>query len=77
MPVGVQECAATPTARSLATHCTAGPGLSYQIGKLKILDLRNRARIKLGSRFDLKAFHDELLGGGSLPLDMLESRIEK
>ncbi len=51
-------------------------GLSYQIGKLKILDLRNRAQQKLGTRFDIKAFHDEILSGGSLPLDMLEARID-
>jgi uncharacterized protein (DUF885 family) len=51
-------------------------GLSYQIGKLKILDLRHRATQKLGSRFDIRAFHDEILSGGSLPLDMLEARVD-
>lgn len=50
-------------------------GLSYQIGKLKILDLRSRAQQQLGSRFDLRTFHDEILSGGSLPLDMLEARV--
>ena len=51
-------------------------GLSYQIGKLKILDLRERAKKQLGPRFDIRAFHDEILSGGSLPLDMLEARVD-
>jgi len=51
-------------------------GLSYKIGQLKILDLRNRAKQQLGPRFDIRAFHDEILSGGSLPLDMLEARVE-
>ena len=50
--------------------------LAYQIGKLKILDLRDRAKQRLGPHFDIRAFHDEILGGGSLPLDMLEARVE-
>lgn len=44
--------------------------------QLKILELRHRAEQQLGPRFDIKAFHVETLGGGSLPLDMLEARIE-
>jgi uncharacterized protein (DUF885 family) len=51
-------------------------GLSYKIGQLKILDLRRRAKRELGPGFDIKAFHDEILSGGSLPLDMLEARID-
>ena len=50
--------------------------LSYKIGQLKILELRNRAKQQLGPRFDLKAFHDEILSGGNLPLDMLEARVD-
>ena len=66
-----------PTIQAEINRYIAWPaqGLSYQIGKLKILDLRNRAQQKLGSRFDLRAFHDEILSGGSLPLDMLDARV--
>jgi uncharacterized protein (DUF885 family) len=50
--------------------------LSYKIGQLKIRELRDRAKQKLGARFDLRSFHDEVVRGGSLPLDMLEARID-
>ena len=52
-------------------------GLSYKIGQLKILELRERAQKQLGSAFDIKAFHDEVLGGGSVPLDILEARVDE
>lgn len=52
-----------------------GQALAYKVGQLKMLDLRERARRELGARFDLRAFHDEVLGGGALPLDALEQRI--
>lgn len=52
-------------------------GLSYKVGQLKILELRERARQQLGSRFDIKTFHDVVLGGGGLPLDILEARVEE
>jgi len=67
-----------PTIQAEINRYIAWPaqGLSYQIGKLKILDLRNRAQQQLGSHFDIRAFHDEILSGGSLPLDMLEARVD-
>jgi len=67
-----------PTIQAEINRYIAWPaqGLSYQIGKLKILDLRNRAQQQLGLRFDIRAFHDEILSGGSLPLDMLEARVD-
>jgi len=49
--------------------------LGYKLGQLKILELRNRAKQQLGPRFNLKVFHDEVLSGGSLSLDMLDARI--
>lgn len=52
-------------------------GLSYKIGQLKIRELRERAKSRLGSRFDIRSFHDEVLSGGSLPLNMLDERINK
>jgi prolyl oligopeptidase len=53
-----------------------GQALAYKIGQLKILNLRARAERELGARFDIRAFHDELLGAGALPLDLLEQRMD-
>ena len=53
-----------------------GQALSYKIGALKILELRERAATKLGPRFSLAKFHDEVLANGSLPLGILEARID-
>jgi uncharacterized protein (DUF885 family) len=54
-----------------------GQALAYKIGQLKILTLRERAESQLGENFDIRAFHDELLGAGALPLDLLEQRMDK
>ena len=50
--------------------------LTYKLGELEILRLRERAQTVLGPRFDLRAFHDRLLDGGALPLDVLAERVE-
>jgi len=52
-----------------------GQALAYKTGELKILELRARAKKELGGQFDIRAFHDEILNGGALPLDVLETRI--
>ena len=54
---------------------TPGQALSYKIGQLKIQELRSRAKQKLGDKFDIKAFHDQVLNTGSLPLIVLENKI--
>ncbi len=53
-----------------------GQALAYKIGQLKILELRDRAKKELGAGFDIRAFHDEILGAGALPLDILDQRID-
>jgi prolyl oligopeptidase len=52
-----------------------GQALAYKIGQLKIQSLRDNAEQVLGDEFDIRAFHDELLGAGSVPLDILEQRM--
>jgi len=54
-----------------------GQATSYKIGMLKILDLRRKAEAALGDAFDIKGFHDTILGGGALPLDLLERRVDQ
>ncbi len=53
----------------------AGQAVSYKVGELKIIELRERAKKKLGNKFDIKEFHDEVLKDGCLPLIILETKI--
>lgn len=55
---------------------TPGQAVSYKIGMLEILELRQRAEETLGDQFDIKGFHDVVLGGGALPMPLLESRVD-
>jgi uncharacterized protein (DUF885 family) len=53
-----------------------GQALAYKIGQLKILELRDRAKKALADKFDIRAFHDQVLDAGALPLDVLSGRID-
>jgi uncharacterized protein (DUF885 family) len=50
--------------------------LGYKMGQLKILELRDKAKTALGPKFDIKAFHDQVLDSGALPMDVLEQRLD-
>ncbi|HEV2575760.1 MAG TPA: DUF885 domain-containing protein [Acidobacteriaceae bacterium] len=54
-----------------------GQALAYKMGQLTILKLRSEAKAQLGTQFDIKAFHDEILNGGAMPLDLLQERVER
>jgi uncharacterized protein (DUF885 family) len=68
-----------PTVQSETDRYIAWPAqaLSYKLGQLKFRELRERARAELGPKFDIRKFHDEMLDGGTLPLDLLEARTDK
>lgn len=68
-----------PTIQSETDRYIAWPAqaLGYKLGQLKIRELRERAQKELGPKFDIRTFHDEMLDGGTLPLDLLEARTDK
>ncbi len=68
-----------PTIQSETDRYIAWPAqaLSYKLGQLKIRELRARAQKELGPKFDIRSFHDEMLDGGTLPLDLLDARTDK
>ena len=68
-----------PTIQSETDRYISWPAqaLSYKLGQLKFRELRERAQKGLGPKFDIRKFHDEMLDGGTLPLDMLEARTDK
>jgi uncharacterized protein (DUF885 family) len=66
-----------PNIQSEVDRYIAWPGqaLAYKLGQLEILKLREDAGNKLGSKFDLRTFHDEILENGALPLDVLDLEV--
>jgi uncharacterized protein (DUF885 family) len=68
-----------PTIQSETDRYISWPAqaLSYKLGQLKFRELRDRAQKALGATFDIRTFHDEMLDGGTLPLDLLEARTDK
>jgi uncharacterized protein (DUF885 family) len=68
-----------PQARAEVRRYIVWPGQAtgYKIGMLKIQELRRKAETELGDKFDIRAFHDTILGGGALPLTLLERRVDE
>jgi uncharacterized protein (DUF885 family) len=72
------DCVDEPTIQSETDRYIAWPAqaLSYKLGQLKIRELRERAKKEMGPKFDLRTFHDEIISGGTLPLDLLDQRTQ-
>ena len=68
-----------PTIQSETDRYISWPAqaCSYKLGQLKIRELRARAQQQLGAHFDVRTFHDEILSGGSLPLEVLDARVDR
>ena len=79
-PRGFRRKVATVSAMAVvgaAFFAGSAQACSYKLGQLKIRELRAKASAQLGSRFDERTFHDEILSGGSLPLDVLDARVTR
>lgn len=70
------ESEASITAEIERYMVAPGQALAYKIGQLKILELRERAKVSLGDNFDIREFHNQILNSGSLPLEILERKID-
>jgi uncharacterized protein (DUF885 family) len=68
-----------PEVQSETDRYISSPGqaLGYKIGQLEILKLRQYAKDQLGNKFDIRGFHDQVLGAGALPMDILSDRIHE
>ena len=68
-----------PSIQSETDRYIAWPAqaLSYKLGQLKLRELRERAQKELGPKFDIRTFHDEMIGSGALPLDLLDAHADK
>ena len=64
------RCCGTCECRSHRQAC------SYKVGMIKILELRERAKAQLGDDFDIRKFHNIVLSGGDMPLEILEGRVD-
>ena len=54
-----------------------GQALAYKIGQLKIMELRDKSKEALGDKFDIKDYHDHILSFGSIPLNILEEKVDE
>ena len=68
-----------PSVRSEVRRYFNNPGqaTAYKIGMLKIIEYRRKAEAALGDAFDIRAFHDTVLGSGQLPMEALEAKIDR
>ena len=63
--------------RTLTVSGMPGQALAYMTGRLEIVRLREQAQDRLGSRFDVRGFHDVVLGSGSVPLTQLADEVDR
>ena len=72
------EAAAGEPGRAVERYVVLpGQACSYMIGQLRIIELRDRARAALGDRFSMKDFHNVVLSVGAVPLEILESEVDR